>query len=141
MSERSVLKPSAQHPLVITPTRRRVTVHVDGELVADSFEALTVRESDYPEVQYIPFGDLVEHLLVRTDTSTYCPYKGDASYYSITPTPGPVVEDAIWVYERPHPAAAAIAGYAAFYPDRVQISVDGEVFDGPAPTCDCQLGD
>jgi uncharacterized protein (DUF427 family) len=91
-------------------------------------------------VQYIPLGDLVEQLLVRSDTSTYCPYKGDASYYSIKATPGPLVEDAIWVYEHPHPAAKAIAGYVAFYPDRAQISVDGEVFDGPAPTCDCQVG-
>lgn len=132
--------PNADHPLIITPTGKRVTVHVNGELVADTFQALTVRESTYPEVQYIPLGDVVSDLLLRSATSTYCPYKGYASYYSIKSADGPVTEDAIWTYQRPHPAASAIAGHLAFYPGKADIAVDGSVFDGSAPTCDCQLG-
>lgn len=140
MSDKVIREPTADHPLDITPTGKRVTVNVNGELVADTFEALTVRESNYPKVQYIPMHDLTDRLLVRSSTSTYCPYKGDASYYSIKTEAGKVIEDAIWMYEQPHPAASAIAGYAAFYPDKVQIAIDATVFDGPAPTCDCELG-
>jgi uncharacterized protein (DUF427 family) len=141
VTDRDVRKPNADHPLVITPTGRRVTVHVNSELVADTFQALTVQEANYPEVQYIPFGDLVDRLLVRTATSTYCPYKGDANYYSVKTDAGAVVEDVIWTYERPHTAASAIAGHVAFYPDRATVTVDGSVFEGDAPTCECQLGD
>jgi uncharacterized protein (DUF427 family) len=140
VTDRDIRKPNADHPLVITPTGRRVTVHVNGEMVADTFQALTVQEANYPEVQYIPFSDLVEQLLVRTDTSTYCPYKGDASYYSVK-TDDAMVEDVIWTYERPHAAASAIAGHVAFYPDRATVTVDGSVFEGDAPTCECELGD
>jgi uncharacterized protein (DUF427 family) len=140
MSEPVVLQPSGEHPLIITPTGQRVTVHVDGELVVDTFDALTVRESNYPEVQYVPLSDAVGRMLLHTDTSTYCPYKGYASYYSIKTAAGAVVEDAVWTYERPHPAASAIAGLLAFYPDKADITVDGSRFDGAAPTCDCQLG-
>jgi uncharacterized protein (DUF427 family) len=141
MSDREVREPGAEHPLDIAPTRKRVTVHVNGEMVADTFQALTVREANYPEVQYIPFEDLVDQMLVRTDTSTYCPYKGDANYYSVKTEAGAVVQDVIWTYERPHAAAGAIARYVAFYPDKATVTVDGTVFDGDAPTCECQLGD
>lgn len=140
MNEPVVLLPSADHPLIITPTGKRVAVHVKGELVADTFNALTVSESNYPEVQYIPIADAVNQVLLRSNTSTYCPYKGYASYYSIKTAVGTVVEDAVWTYERPHPAASAIAGLLAFYPDRADITVDGSRFDGAAPTCDCRLG-
>jgi uncharacterized protein (DUF427 family) len=141
MTEREVREPSAEHPLDITPTGKRVTVHVNGELVADTFQALTVRESNYPKVQYIPFEDLVDRLLVRTTTSTYCPYKGEASYYSVKTDAGQVRDDVIWTYEQPHEAAAAIKNHVAFYPDKANIVIDGSLFDGDAPTCECQLGD
>lgn len=141
MTDREVREPSAEHPLDITPTGKRVTVRVNGELVADSIKALTVRESNYPEVQYIPFEDLVDRLVVRTDTSTYCPYKGNASYYSVKTDAGPVLDDTIWTYEQPHSAADAIKNHVAFYPDKADIVVDGALFEGAAPTCECQLGD
>jgi uncharacterized protein (DUF427 family) len=122
MTERPVLQPNAEHPITVVPTGGRVVVEVDGEIVADSVDALTLQESTYPAVQYIPLGDVVQKALSRTDTSTYCPYKGDAGYYSVTTSAG-TVDDAIWTYEQPYPAVAAIAGHVAFYPDKADITV------------------
>jgi len=122
MTSRPVLEPTAEHPITVNPTGKRVVVRVNGEIVADTNEALELQESTYPAVQYIPFKDVVPDVLTRTDTSTYCPFKGDAGYYSVT-TSGGTVEDAIWFYEQPYPAVAAIAGHAAFYPDKAEIIV------------------
>jgi len=122
MTSRPVLEPTAEHPITVNPTGKRVVVRVNGEIVADTNEALELQESTYPAVQYIPFKDVVPDVLTRTDTSTYCPFKGDAGYYSVT-TGGGTVEDAIWFYEQPYPAVAAIAGHAAFYPDKAEITV------------------
>jgi uncharacterized protein (DUF427 family) len=122
MTSRPVLEPTAEHPITINPTGKRVVVRVNGEIVADTNDALQLQESTYPAVQYIPFKDVVQDVLIRTDTSTYCPFKGDASYYSVTTGDG-MVDDAIWFYEQPYPAVAAIAGHAAFYPDKAEITV------------------
>lgn len=123
MSELPVLEPTAEHPITIEPTIGRVQVRVNGEVVADTHAALTLQESTYPAVQYIPRDDVVQTALTRTDTSTYCPFKGHASYYSVTTADGRTVADAIWTYEQPFPAVAAIAGHVAFYPDKAEISV------------------
>ena len=122
MTSRPVLEPTAEHPITVNPTGKRVVVRVNGEIVADTNEALQLQESTYPAVQYIPFKDVVQDVLTRTDTSTYCPFKGDAGYYSVTTGAG-TVDDAIWFYEQPYPAVAAIAGHAAFYPDKAEITV------------------
>ncbi|OBK35589.1 hypothetical protein A5658_09475 [Mycobacterium sp. 1245111.1] len=122
MTSRPVLEPTAEHPITVNPTGKRVVVRVNGEIVADTTEALELQESTYPAVQYIPFKDVVQDVLTRTDTSTYCPFKGEAGYYSVT-TGGRTVDDAIWFYEQPYPAVAAIAGHAAFYPDKADITV------------------
>lgn len=122
MTSRPVLEPTAEHPITVNPTGKRVVVRVNGEIVADTNDALQLQESTYPAVQYIPFKDVVQDVLTRTDTSTYCPFKGDAGYYSVT-TGGGTVDDAIWFYEQPYPAVAAIAGHAAFYPDKAEITV------------------
>ncbi len=98
-------------------------VRVNGEVVADTHDALQLQESTYAAVQYIPFKDVVQELFTRTDTSTYCPYKGEAGYYSVTTSAGDT-RDAIWTYEQPYPAVAAIAGHVAFYPDKADISVE-----------------
>ena len=82
-----------------------------------------MREATLPAVQYIPIGDVVQDKLTHTDTSTYCPFKGDASYYSVTTAGGETVDDVIWTYEPPFPAVAAIAGHVAFYPNKAEISV------------------
>jgi uncharacterized protein (DUF427 family) len=124
MPDRPVLEPTAEHPITIKPTDRRVRVRVNGEIVADTSAALQLNESSYPAVQYIPFDDVVKDLLTRTDTSTYCPYKGEASYYSVTTAAGDTVDDVIWTYEQPYPAVATIAGHVAFYPGKADISVD-----------------
>ena len=123
MSVRPVLKPSARHPITIEPTGRHVTVRVNGEVVAESDAALTLQESTYQPVQYIPLSDVNRDLLQPTDTATYCPFKGDASYYRVVTSAGEVVDDAIWTYRQPYEAVAAIGGHVAFYPDKAEITV------------------
>ncbi len=122
---RPVLEPSAGHPITVTPTGQRVTVRINGEVVADTDAALTLREATIPAVQYIPLADVKRDMLRRTDTATYCPFKGDASYYSVVTSTGDTVEDVIWTYEQPYPAVADIAGHLAFYPNRAEISIAG----------------
>lgn len=123
MTDRPVREPSAQHPITVAPTGRHVTVRVNGEVVADTDDALTLQESTYPAVQYIPLADVVQTVLTSSDTVTYCPYKGDASYYHVTTGDGATIEDAIWTYRQPYPAVADIAGHVAFYPDKAEISL------------------
>ncbi|MCW2652533.1 MAG: hypothetical protein QOE41_4289 [Mycobacterium sp.] len=120
---RPVLEPSAAHPITVTPTGEHVTVRVNGEIVADTDAALTLQEATLPAVHYIPLADVNMDMMRCTDTATYCPFKGDASYYSVVTSGGDTVEDAIWTYEQPYSAVASIAGHVAFYPDRAQISV------------------
>jgi uncharacterized protein (DUF427 family) len=110
--------PNAGHPITIEPNAKRVRVTVAGAVVADSRNALILRESDYEAVQYIPRGDVDMTLLARTDNETYCPYKGDAAYYSIT-NGGDRTVNAVWTYEAPYDAVASIKDYVAFYSDRV----------------------
>lgn len=123
MSDRPVLEPTAEHPITVEPTGRHVTVRVNGEIVADTDRALTLQESTYPAVQYIPHNDVVQDKLRPSDTQTYCPFKGDASYYDLVTDNGTVVEDAIWTYQKPYPAVAPIAGHVAFYPDKAEVTV------------------
>ena len=123
MSHKEVLEPNAGHPITITGTKGRVQVRVNGELVADTTAALELREASIPAVQYIPLADVAQERLTRTETVTYCPFKGDASYYSVTTSAGDTVDDVIWTYEQPYPAVAAIAGHVAFYPNKADISV------------------
>jgi uncharacterized protein (DUF427 family) len=122
MTERTVLQPTADHPITVTPTGKHVTVRVNGELVAETDAALTLQESTYPAVQYVPLADVVGTALVRSDSTTYCPYKGEANYYHVT-VGGDTVDDAIWTYEQPYPAVGEIAGHVAFYPDKADITV------------------
>ena len=89
-------------------------------MIADTNSALTLREAGYPAVQYIPRDDVDMTVFARSETSTYCPFKGDASYFSI-PAGGARLGDAIWTYEAPYDAVAAIKDHLAFYPDRFDI--------------------
>jgi uncharacterized protein (DUF427 family) len=123
MTDRPVLEPTASHPITVEPTGKRVTVRVNGELVADTNDALTLQEATYPAVQYIPKSDVVAARLKPSGTETYCPFKGDASYYHVVTEGGETVDDAIWTYEQPYRAVAAIAGHVAFYPDKADITV------------------
>jgi uncharacterized protein (DUF427 family) len=118
MAEKPVLYPGPDHPITVTPNQAHVVVTVAGKVVADTRRALTLQEATYPAVQYIPIADVDTGLLERTETMTYCPFKGDASYYSI-PVGGERSVDAIWVYETPREAVAEIKDHVAFYPNRV----------------------
>lgn len=106
------------HPIIVEPNPNRVRVVFDGRVVADTTRALTLREGSYPPVQYIPREDADMSLLQRTAHKTHCPYKNDASYFTIR-TGGRTAENAVWTYEDPFPDVAEIKGYLAFYPDRV----------------------
>jgi uncharacterized protein (DUF427 family) len=118
MTEKPIKLPSADHPITIERNPSRVIVSVAGRVIADTKAALTLREAAYPAVQYIPRQDVDMALLARTEHGSYCPYKGDAAYYSI-PAGGERATNAIWTYEAPYPAVAVIKDHLAFYPDRV----------------------
>lgn len=113
-----VKQPSPEHPIAIEPSRMRVVVRAGGKVVADSREALRLREATYPPVLYVPRKDADLGQLARTDHATYCPYKGDCAYYSL-PALGARGANAVWTYETPYDAVKEIAGHLAFYPDRV----------------------
>ena len=122
MSERVAVQPTAEHPITVSPTGRHVVVRVNGEVVAETDAALTLQESTYPAVQYVPLADVSPSALTRSDTTTYCPYKGEANYYHLSAA-GDVVDDAIWTYEQPYPAVAEIAGHVAFYATKADVTV------------------
>ena len=118
MTAKPIKIPGPDHPISIEPNPSRVVVKVGGKIIADTSDALTLREASYPAVQYIPRRDVDMAALTRSEHTTYCPYKGDASYYSI-PAGGDRSLNAAWTYEIPFEAMAQIKGYVAFYPDRV----------------------
>ena len=107
-----------QHRITIEPNPKRVRVVFNGRVVADTTRALTLREATLPPVQYVPRDDADISLLERTDHRTHCPFKSDASYFTIR-ADGRVAENAVWTYEEPYPGVAAIKDHLAFYPDRV----------------------
>ena len=110
--------PGPDHPITITPAEGTVRVTVAGKIVAESTRALRLEEKGYPPVYYLPRSHANMSLLARTAHSTYCPYKGDCSYYSI-PIGGTKSENAVWTYEKPHETVADIKEHLAFYPTRV----------------------
>jgi uncharacterized protein (DUF427 family) len=112
--------PGPDHPITISANPKRVRVMAGDTVIAETIHALTLKEASYPAVQYLPRGDARMELLKRTERVTHCPYKGDASYFSIS-ADGKTIENAIWTYETPFPAMAEISGYLAFYPDKVRI--------------------
>jgi uncharacterized protein (DUF427 family) len=118
MSSKSIKIPGPDHPITITRTKGRVTVVVNGRRIADTREALTLKEASYPAVQYIPRKDIDQTQLHRTSHQTYCPYKGECAYYSI-PSGGERSVNAVWTYEAPYASVSSIREYLAFYPDRV----------------------
>ena len=122
MAEKAHKLPGPDHPMAIEPHHGRILVRAGGQVIADTKVAQTLREASYRPVFYLPRADVNMALLQRTDHATHCPYKGDCSYYSI-PSGGPKAVNAVWSYEDPYPAAAAIRGYVAVYPDRVD-SID-----------------
>lgn len=111
-------KKHPEHRIAVSPADERVQVIFDGEVIADTREALVMKEGDYPLVYYFPRNDVKMERLQRSTHSTHCPFKGDACYFSLKDGP----KDAVWSYEQPFDEMAAIRERLAFYPDKVQIS-------------------
>ncbi len=111
-------KPGTDHPITVEPAAETVTVVFNGKTIARSSQALKMQEASYPPVHYIPLADVDGAVMAKTAHRTWCPYKGDASYYTVT-VGIESAENAVWAYEAPYDAVAAIAGHVAFYPDRM----------------------
>ncbi len=111
-------EPGPDHPITVTPSGRHVVVRIGGQIVAESDRALVLQETTMPPVFYIPREDARMDLMTRTNNSSTCPYKGVASYYSVT-SGDRTAENAVWSYETPYHWMSAIAGHLAFYPNRV----------------------
>jgi uncharacterized protein (DUF427 family) len=126
MSEKIRKIPDAGHPITTARNPHRVIVRLAGKVIADTTAAVTLREADYPPVQYIPRADVDMPALASSRTTSYCPYKGEATYFSI-PAGGARAVDAVWTYETPYEAVAAIAGHLAFYPSRVDAIEESSV--------------
>jgi uncharacterized protein (DUF427 family) len=125
MNSKPIKIPGSDHPIIITPTKGRVTASVGGKRIADTREALTMKEAAYPPVQYIPRKDVDMTQLQRTAHQTYCPYKGECAYFSV-PVGGERSVNAAWTYDAPNAAVSEIREYLAFYPERI----DAIEFDG-----------
>ncbi len=112
--------PGPDHPITLEPSRKRMRAAFENHVIADTEDALILREANYPPVWYFPMDDVEMAFLAKTDHHTLCPYKGDASYWSIY-MDGVLAENAVWGYEDPFPATAAIKGRIAFYPSKVDV--------------------
>jgi uncharacterized protein (DUF427 family) len=121
MADRPIKIPGPDHPIAIAANPNRVVVTYRGQVLADTTQALTLREAKYPPVQYIPRADASLARLIRSEHVTYCPYKGECSYYHLADG-GDGALNAVWTYEAPYASVEAIRGHLAFYPDRVEIT-------------------
>jgi uncharacterized protein (DUF427 family) len=110
--------PGPDHPISITRNANRVRVTFAGRIIADTTRAFTLKEASYPPVQYVPREDVDMSLLMATDQASYCPYKGDASYFTIS-VGGRASDNAVWSYQKPYPAVKEIKDHLAFYRNRI----------------------
>ncbi len=122
MTDRQVLTPDASHPITVSPLAKRVVVSVRGTVIAETTNALSLQEANYPAVAYVPLSDVEPSVLRDSDHTTYCPYKGDATYLSVE-VDNSVIEDGIWRYENPSDCVSEIAGHVAFYPNKFDIQI------------------
>jgi uncharacterized protein (DUF427 family) len=123
MIAKPVLQPGPNHPITVEPSSDHIVVARNGQVIADTREALLLREADYPPVPYIPAKDVDFAALERTDHETYCPFKGESGYYSIR-VGDDVAENAVWTYAAPYDAVGEIKDHLAFYPDKVDVAVE-----------------
>jgi len=121
MTEKQVLVPGPDHPITVAPSATTVTVRFGDRMIAKTDDALVLQESTYPAVYYLPLEAVDADVLEPSSHQTYCPFKGDASYYSLRDG-DTFSEDAVWTYVEPYDAVSEIAGHVAFYPDRVEIA-------------------
>lgn len=120
MSERRILQPGTDHPITVEPAGGTVRVTLHDHVIAESSDALVLKEANYPPVYYLPPDSADQSALIASAHTTHCPYKGDASYYGID-SGGTELADKVWCYRTPYPAVASIADHLAFYPDAVDI--------------------
>ena len=124
--------PGPDHPITLTPAAKRWRARFAGHVIADSDSAIVLQEADYPPVVYFPRADVALEYMSRTDRSTHCPYKGDASYYTVL-MDGQFAENAVWTYELPYPAMEAIAERLAFYTDKIEVYAVDDAEVNPPP--------
>ena len=127
-----MLTPGPDHPITITPAASRWRAKFQGHVIADTDDALILQESTYPPVVYFPRADVSMDYMRRTDRSTHCPYKGDASYFTVL-MDGEFAENAVWSYEQPFPAMAEIEGRLAFYPNKIEVYAVDDAAVNPHP--------
>jgi uncharacterized protein (DUF427 family) len=113
--------PDASHPITVTPTGKRVVVELGGTVIADTTESLTLQESTYPAVQYLPVSAVDPAVLKASDHHTYCPFKGEADYFHLGRDGE--LENSVWIYRAPYDAVATIKDHVAFYPDKVTLTI------------------
>lgn len=118
---REIKTPGPERLMSIEPATRPVSVTVEGIRIAESTNALVLREANLQPVYYIPIADIDMRLLEDSDSTSYCSYKGDCNYFSLV-MPTTTIVDVAWIYHHPYPAAAPIAEHIAFYASRVAIS-------------------
>ena len=118
MPAKTIKIPGPDHPITIAANANRIVVTAGGRIIADTTNALTLREANYPPVHYIPRKDVKMDELSWSETTSYCPYKGEAGYFHLA-AGGDRARDAVWTYEAPHDAVVAIRDHVAFYRDRV----------------------
>jgi uncharacterized protein (DUF427 family) len=112
--------PGPDHPITLEPSRKRMRAAFERHVIADTDDAIVLREADYPPAIYFPMEDVEMGFFAKTDPQTHCPYKGDASYWTIY-MDGVFAENAVWAYEAPFPAVAALRGRIAFDPKAVEV--------------------
>lgn len=118
MIEQTIKVPDAGHPITIERNPRRVVVFAGGKVIADTERALTLREGNEPSVHYIPRRDVAMAALLRSKLASYCPYKGEASLFSICHQEA-CSDGAAWTYDAPYWAVAELENHLAFDPKRV----------------------
>jgi uncharacterized protein (DUF427 family) len=129
--------PGSDHPITLTTAANRWRAFFQGHVIADSGDALILQEAAYPPVVYFPRSDVAMEYMSRTDASTHCPYKGNASYYTLV-MEGHIAENAVWTYETPYPAMTQIEGRLAFYTDRVEVYEVDDAAVNPDHTPDAE---
>ena len=128
-----MMTPGPDHPITIEPAPNRWRAQFAGHVIADSDKALVLREADYPARVYFPREDVALEYMSRTERTSHCPYKGDAAYYTVL-MDGQFAENAVWTYDQPFPAMAAIGGYLSFYPDKIEVYEVSETAVNPHPS-------
>lgn len=124
---KTIKTPGPDHPITVRRLPARVVVKAGGMVIADSIAVVELKEAAYPPVYYIPRADVDMAQLAASAHATYCPYKGDCSYFSI-PMLGERGENAVWSYEQPYDAVRDIRAHLAFYPDRMDAIEVAELY-------------